>query len=65
MYAELHGNRFAVRKFNVDVRRIREWRKEKEQISEQSKKSCGKKRKTLEDAGQKPAHEFVESKVYE
>ena len=44
MYTVLHGNRFAGRKFNVNVRRIREWRKKKEKISEQSKKSCGKER---------------------
>ena len=50
---------------NVDVWRIRAWRKKKEQISEQSKKSCGKERKTLEGAGRKPAYEFVESKVLE
>ena len=61
MYVEVHHNRSAGRKFNVDVRRIREWRKKKEQISKQSKKSCGKERKTLEGA----VREFVESKVLE
>ena len=30
MYADLHGNRFVGRKFNVDVWCIREWRKKKE-----------------------------------
>ena len=34
-FAELNGNRPAARKFNVDVRRIREWKNKKEQISEQ------------------------------
>ena len=29
MYAEVHHNRSAGRKFNVDVRRIREWRKKR------------------------------------
>ena len=65
IYAELHSNRSAGRKFNVYVRRIREWRKKKKQISEQSKKSCRKERKTLEGTGRKPAHEFVECKVPE
>ena len=61
MYAQRYGNHSASRKFNVDVWCTRESRKKKEQISEQSKKSCGKERKTLD---QKPAHEFVESKVH-
>ena len=39
MYSELHGNRSAGRKFNVDMWRIREQRKKKEQISEQNKRS--------------------------
>ena len=60
MYADLHGNRCA-----GDKRCIREWSKKKEQISEQSKKSCRKEEKTLEGAGRKPAHEFVNSKVLE
>ena len=65
MYAELHANPPAGRKFNVDMRRICDWRKKKEEISEQNKKSCRKERKTLEGASEKPAREFVESKVLE
>ena len=42
MYSELHGNRSAGRKFNIDMRRIREQKKKKEQINEQNKRSCGK-----------------------
>ena len=64
-FAELNGNRCAARKFNVDVRRIREWRNKKEQISEQCRKPHGKQRKMLDGTGRKPAHEVVENKVLE
>ena len=59
-YAELHSNRAAVKKFNVDVRRIREWKTHKTQIREQSMKPNGKERKTLAGAGRKPFNELVE-----
>ena len=64
-YAELHSNRVAAKKFNVDVRRIREWKTHKTQIREQSMKPNGKKRKTLAGAGRKPFNELVENQVLE
>ena len=63
IYAKLHGNRSAGRKFNVYIWRIHALRKKKEQISKHSKKLSGKERKTLEGTGWKPAHEFVKGKV--
>lgn len=65
MYADLHGNRFVGRKFNVDVWCIREWRKKKEKNHKTEQEITRKGRKTLEGADQKLAHAFVESKVLE
>ena len=49
-YAELNGNREAARKFNVDVRRICDSKKNKDALTGLSLKPKGKERKTLEGA---------------
>ena len=64
-YAELHSNRTAAKKFNVDVRRICVWKTHKTQIREQSMKPNGKERKALAGAGRKPFNELVENQVLE
>ena len=56
-YAELHGNRAAERKFNVDRKRIREWRAKRDEIGNMSAKVKGKERKRCDGAGRKPFSE--------
>ena len=45
MYAELHGNRSTGRKFNVDVQRIRKWRKKRNKLVNRARSHVGRKQK--------------------
>ena len=46
-FAELHGKRALIKKFNVDVKHIRGWRKSKEAITEKKTSTTGKNLKRL------------------
>ena len=64
-YVEINGNRAAAKKFSVDAKRIREWKTNKQLITELSLKLSGKYRKTLDGAGRKPLNELVDNRVLE
>ena len=58
-YAELHNsNRGAARKFKVEPKRIRDWRKAKESIISKKDTTVGTKRKRLDGGGRKPKDIF-------
>lgn len=64
-YAENKGNHAAERKFNVDRKRIREWRDNKGKIEELLAKTKGTKRKRCDGGGRKPFNEQLEEMVLE
>ena len=57
-YAEIQGNRSAGRKYEVDERRIREWRKNKAKIL-----SLSKTRRRLLGGGSKPLSAILEERI--
>ena len=66
-FAAIHGNHAAEKKYNVDRKRIREWREKKESIEKtvKSKKAKGCQRKRVEGGGRKPFSEKLEGTVFE
>ena len=64
-YAEMNGNASAGRKFNVDRKRIRDWRAKKEEIVELRGKAKGTKRKRCIGGGRKPFSKRLEEIVLE
>ena len=54
VHAEVHGNRSVARKYDVDERRVRGWRAEKESISSLNLTDGGKKHKRVDGGGRKP-----------
>lgn len=64
-YAEVHGNRPASRKFQVDERRIREWRAKKSEIEGLVGTEKGKKRSKLSGGGRKPFSSKLEEVLLE
>ena len=52
-YAERVSNRASSTKYKVDVKRIREWRKDKDAIAELKAKQKGKHRERLDGGGRK------------
>ena len=64
-FAEVHGNRASANKFNVDVKRIREWRKSKEAIAEKKTSTTGKNQKRLSGGGCKPKDVGLEKELME
>lgn len=64
-YAEVHGNRPASRKFQVDERRIREWRAKKREIEGLVGTEKGKKRSKLGGGGRKPFSSKLEKVLLE
>ena len=63
-FAEVLGNRASANKFNVDVKRIREWRKSKEAIAEKKTSTTGKNQKRL-SGGCKPKDVGSEEELME
>ena len=61
-YAENHSNHKAADKFNVAVKRIREWRQNKSKIFESTTKP---KNKRLEGGGRKPLDIQLENQLVE
>ena len=61
-FRELHGNRASAKKFNFDVKRIRETRKSKEAIAEKKTSTTGKNPKRL-SAGCKPKDAGLEEEL--
>ena len=61
--AEVCGYRSAARKYNVDERRIRDWRAKKASISTLNVTPAGKKRKRIDDGGRKPQFQAVDDVV--
>ena len=61
--AEVSGNRSAARKFDVDERRIREWRAKKASLLTLNASTAGKKRKRGEGGGRKPQFQAVDDVV--
>lgn len=62
-YAEVHGNRPAGRKYGVDEKRIREWRKNKAKISSLVSLKGSKMRKRLDGGGAKPLSTNLEERI--
>ena len=62
-HAEVHGNRSAARKYDVDERRVREWRAKKESISSLNLTDGEKKRKRVDGGGRKPQFQAVDEIV--
>ena len=64
-FAAIHGNHAAEKKYNVDRKRIREWREKKESIEKtvKSKKAKGCQRKRVEGGGRKPFSEKLDETV--
>ena len=52
--AEVSGNRSTAKEFDVDERRIREWRVNKSSLIALHGSSAGKKRKRVDGGGRKP-----------
>ena len=61
--ADVHGNRLAARKYNVDERGVREWRAKKESISSLNLTDGGKKRKRVDGGGRKPQFQAADEIV--
>lgn len=57
-FAEDNTNRGAARKFGVDERRVREWKKQKDQLE-----SLNSKKRRLEGGGRKPALPDMEDEL--
>ena len=55
-FGAIHGNHVAEKKYNVDRKRIREWREKKESIEKtvKTKKAKGCQRKRVKGGGRKP-----------
>ena len=66
-FAQIHGNRTAERKFNVDRKRLREWREKTESIEKtvKNKNLNGSKRMRIKAAGRKPFIEKLDESVLE
>ena len=64
-YAEVHGNRPASRRFQVDERRIREWRVKKSEIEGLVVTKKGKQRSKLSGGGRKPLSTKLEEVLLE
>ena len=66
-FAQIHGNRTAERKFNVDRKRLREWREKIESIEKtvKNKNLNGSKRMRIKAAGRKPFIEKLDESVLE
>ena len=64
-YAEVHGNRPAARHFNIDERRIREWRSKKSEIGGSLASKKGKKRCNVSGGGRKPLSTELEDTLVE
>ena len=62
-HAEVHGNRSAARKYDVDESRVREWRAKKESILSLNLADGGKKRKRVDGGGRKPQFQAVDEIV--
>ena len=62
-YAEINGNRAAGRKYGVDEKRIREWRKNKAKIAALVVLKNSKARKRLDGGGAKPLSTNLEERV--
>lgn len=63
--AEVQGNRAAARKFDVDERRVREWRGNKESLVALSAIPSGTKRKHVDGGGRKPLFKDVDDLVFD
>ena len=66
-FSETTNSRKAVTKFNVDIKRIREWRQNKADIIKTcaKAKAWGKKKQTLEGGGRKITDEGMEERLLE
>ena len=66
-FAAIHGNHAAEKKYNVDRKRIREWREKKESIEKtvKTKKAKGCQGKRVEEGGRKPFSEKLDETVLE
>ena len=63
--AETHGNHGTAKKFGVAVKRIRQWRKQKEELEKTKEKSQGSKRMRLDGGGRKPSLAELEEDLME
>ena len=59
-YTESNSKSYASKKFNVDKKRIKEWRKSRNKFLSLRKKDHGAKRKRLDGAGHKPLDQQIE-----
>ena len=64
-YAEKVSNRDSSTKYKVDIKRIREWRKDKDAIEELKAKPKGKHRETLDIGGRKGFVERFDDLLHE
>ena len=64
-YAEKESNRAAAKKYKVDVKRIREWRKSKESIKKLKNKHEGQGRQRLDGGGRKVTDEKLDEIILE
>ena len=64
-FAETTNNRNAAKKFNVDVKRIREWRQKKADIIETCAKVKGQGKQRLSGGGRKITDEGLEELLLE
>ena len=64
-FAETTNNHDAARKFNVDVKRIREWRQKKAEIVDTCAKAKGQGKRRLEGGGRKITDEGLEEQLLE
>lgn len=62
-FLKFHNVSEAARKFNVDRKRIREWREQEKKLREEDKVCVQKKRKRLSGGGRKPRCEELERKL--
>ena len=64
-FAEENGNNCAARRFGVAVKRVREWRQNKDAIVELCAKPKGFKKEKLEGGVRKPMDEGMEEELLE
>ena len=64
-YAEKESNRAAAKKYKVDGKRIREWRKSKESIKKLKNKHKGQGRQRLDGGGRKVTDEKLDEIILE
>lgn len=64
-YAENHSNNSASKKFTVDDKRIRYWRKSKEELLAINKRNQGAKKKRFDGAGRKTLDQQMEENLVE